>query len=221
MVLAPRSPWQNAYAERVIGSIRRECLDHVVVIGERHLREILSKYVDYYNGTRTHLSLAKDAPEPRGVQVYPHRWGVERMFFDLKEVLNLNRLYAANPNAVAMQVYAAAIVYNALRVAQSDGATQVGLAPEALSPAKFYPKVVTATFLYLHRQQWEREIRLRHRRLHLCLVGGRQRWVLATPAPVQVEHRADSRRARRFCPARRHWKSFAHVHGGRRFTELS
>ena len=68
-VIAPRSPWQNAYAERVIGSIRRECLDHVVVIGERHLRRILSKYVDYYNGTRTHLSLAKDAPEPRSVQL--------------------------------------------------------------------------------------------------------------------------------------------------------
>src|SRR5213592_972349 len=56
-VIAPRSAWQNAYAERVIGSIRRECLDHVVVIGERHLLGILSKYVDYYNGTRTHLSL--------------------------------------------------------------------------------------------------------------------------------------------------------------------
>ena len=67
-VIAPRSPWQNAYAERGIGSIRRECLDHVVVLGERHLRGILSTYVDYYNGTRTHLSLAKDAPEPRSVQ---------------------------------------------------------------------------------------------------------------------------------------------------------
>ena len=67
-VIAPRSPWQNAYAERVIGSIRRECLDHVVVIGERHLLGILSKYVDYYNDTRTHLSLAKDSPEPRSVQ---------------------------------------------------------------------------------------------------------------------------------------------------------
>jgi len=67
-VIAPRSPWQNAYAERVIGSIRRECLDHVVVLGERHLRGILSTYVDYYNETRTHLSLAKDAPEPRSVQ---------------------------------------------------------------------------------------------------------------------------------------------------------
>jgi transposase InsO family protein len=67
-VIAPRSPWQNAYAERVIGCIRRECLDHVVVIGERHLLGILSKYVDYYNGTRTHLSLAKDAPDSRSVQ---------------------------------------------------------------------------------------------------------------------------------------------------------
>jgi putative transposase len=67
-VIAPRSPWQNAYAERVIGSIRRECLDHVVVIGERHLLAILSKYVDYYNETRTHLSLAKDAPRSRRMQ---------------------------------------------------------------------------------------------------------------------------------------------------------
>src|SRR3989441_169353 len=68
VVIAPRSPWQNAYAERLIGSIRRECLDHVVVIGERHLKGILSEYVDYYNRTRTHLSLAEDAPEPRSVQ---------------------------------------------------------------------------------------------------------------------------------------------------------
>src|SRR3989454_6278024 len=67
-VTAPRSPWQNAYAERVIGSIRRECLDRIVVIGERHLRGILSNYVDYYNETRTHLALAKDAPEPRSAQ---------------------------------------------------------------------------------------------------------------------------------------------------------
>jgi putative transposase len=68
VVIAPRSPWQNAYAERVIGSIRRECLDHMVVIGERHLKRLLSEYVHYYNTTRTHLSLAKDAPEPRSVQ---------------------------------------------------------------------------------------------------------------------------------------------------------
>ena len=62
---SPRSPWQNAYAERLIGSIRRECLDHIVVFGERHLRHVLLSYMDYYNGTRTHLSLNKDAPISR------------------------------------------------------------------------------------------------------------------------------------------------------------
>jgi transposase InsO family protein len=66
--IAPRSPWQNAYAERLIGSIRRECVDHLVVLGERHLRHVLLSYVKYYNETRTHLSLNKDAPVPRAVQ---------------------------------------------------------------------------------------------------------------------------------------------------------
>jgi hypothetical protein len=64
---SPRSPWQNGYAERLIGSIRRECLDHVVVFGERHLRHLLLSYMDYYNAVRTHLSLAKDAPVRRPV----------------------------------------------------------------------------------------------------------------------------------------------------------
>ena len=65
---SPRSPWQNAYAERLIGSIRRECVDHVVVFGERHLRHVLLSYMSYYNGTRTHLSLNKDAPISRAVE---------------------------------------------------------------------------------------------------------------------------------------------------------
>jgi transposase InsO family protein len=65
---SPRSPWQNACAERLIGSIRRECLDHVVVFGERHLRHVLLSYMNYYNETRTHLSLDKDAPLSRTVQ---------------------------------------------------------------------------------------------------------------------------------------------------------
>ena len=67
VVTAPRSPWQNAYVERVIGSIRRECLDHIVIFNERHLRRVLSSYVDYYHRTRTHLSLDKDCPDPRPV----------------------------------------------------------------------------------------------------------------------------------------------------------
>jgi transposase InsO family protein len=65
---AARSPWQNGYAERLIGSIRRECLDCVVVFGERHLRHLLKSYQRYYNEARTHLSLSKDAPVSRGVQ---------------------------------------------------------------------------------------------------------------------------------------------------------
>ena len=62
------SPWQNPYAARLIGSIRRECLDHVIVLGERHLRRILTSYRVYYHRARTHLSLDKDAPTPRRVQ---------------------------------------------------------------------------------------------------------------------------------------------------------
>ena len=65
---SPRSPWQNACAERLIGSIRRECVDHIVVFSERHLRHVLLLYMNYYNGTRTHLSLHKDAPISRAVE---------------------------------------------------------------------------------------------------------------------------------------------------------
>jgi transposase InsO family protein len=65
---APRSPWQNGHAERLIGSIRRECLDHIVVFGEAHLRRIFVAYAAYYNDVRTHLALAKDAPLTRPVQ---------------------------------------------------------------------------------------------------------------------------------------------------------
>jgi putative transposase len=64
----PSSPWQNPYAERLIGSIRRDCLNHVVVFGEQHLRRVLTGYCAYYHGSRTHLSLVKDAPTPRRVQ---------------------------------------------------------------------------------------------------------------------------------------------------------
>jgi transposase InsO family protein len=69
---SPRSPWQNGYAERLIGSTRRECLDHVVVFSERHLRHLLLSYMKYYNGARTHLSLEKDAPISRAVDRAGH-----------------------------------------------------------------------------------------------------------------------------------------------------
>ena len=65
---APRSPWQNPYVERLMGSIRRECLDHVIVLNESSLRRILKSYFQYYERTRTHLALEKDAPEGRAIQ---------------------------------------------------------------------------------------------------------------------------------------------------------
>ena len=65
---APRSPWQRAYVERLIGTIRRECLDHVIVFNENCLRRRLQSFTDYYHRSRTHLSLDKDAPEPRPIQ---------------------------------------------------------------------------------------------------------------------------------------------------------
>ncbi len=83
---APRSPWQNAYVERQIGSMRRELLDHVVVLGERHLRHLLLSYMTYHNEARTHLSLNKDAPIPREIQrvgpilAKPHRGGLHHQY---------------------------------------------------------------------------------------------------------------------------------------------
>ena len=82
--VAPRSPWQNGHIERLIGSIRRECLDHLIIFGEAHLRRVLWAYANYYNGTRTHLSLGKDAPLPRAIQrdgpiqSVPHLGGLHR-----------------------------------------------------------------------------------------------------------------------------------------------
>jgi putative transposase len=67
-VIAPRSPWQNPIAERSIGSIRRECLDRVIVINERHLRRLMVEYFDYYHRSRTHRSLGQDAPIERAIE---------------------------------------------------------------------------------------------------------------------------------------------------------
>jgi len=83
---APRSPWQNAYVERLIGSIRRDCLDHLIIVDERHLRSVLRDYAAYYNWLRPHLSLNKDAPLGRPVQSHgalrqlPHFGGLHHSF---------------------------------------------------------------------------------------------------------------------------------------------
>jgi len=86
--IAPQSPWQNPFAERLVGSIRCECVNHVIVLGERHLRRILQSYFTYYGQSRTHLSLAKDAPSFR--QIHPSEIGP---VFELPQVGGLHHRY--------------------------------------------------------------------------------------------------------------------------------
>ena len=78
VLTAPPSPWQNPFAERLIGSIRRECLNHVLVLGERHLRRILSRYFAYYHQARTHLALDKDTPDVRPIE-FPETGRIRQM----------------------------------------------------------------------------------------------------------------------------------------------
>ena len=85
---APRSPWQRAYVERVIGSIRRECLDHIIVFSESSLHRALTAYFTYYHQWRTHLSLDKDAPQPRRKQQ-----STEGPVIDIPEVGGLHHHY--------------------------------------------------------------------------------------------------------------------------------
>jgi transposase InsO family protein len=85
---APRSPWQRAYVERLIGTIRRECLDHIMVFGERSLRRALASYVSYYYSWRTHLSLGKDAPQFRRTQAC-----AEGKVVEIREVGGLHHHY--------------------------------------------------------------------------------------------------------------------------------
>jgi transposase InsO family protein len=86
---APASPWQRAYVERLIRSVRREYLDNVMVLGEGHLRKILKSYLEYYHRSRTHLGLGKDTPEPRAIQ--PPEMGE---IVELPQVGGLHHRYA-------------------------------------------------------------------------------------------------------------------------------
>jgi transposase InsO family protein len=72
VVTAPRSPWQNPYVERLIGSIRRELLDHVIVLNAKHLRQLLAAYLEYYHQARPHMGLGHNAPQPRAVEPPEH-----------------------------------------------------------------------------------------------------------------------------------------------------
>lgn len=156
-------------------------------------------------------------PAETAMSLYPRRWTVERMFFSLKATLNLHEFYAANPNAVAMQVYAAAIVYTAMRIAQADVARQADIEPEAISPEKFFPRVAKACGTAAGIELGYRLTCLTNPGVRLKPPDprGRPEFVVKLDE-ILVEKRGEKRRRRRYCKARRRWKSFAHVPGGKK-----
>jgi len=109
----------------------------------------------------TNVLNAEKLPADQAVKLYGMRWNIERMFFDLKEVLNLNRFYAANPNAIAMQVYAGVIVYNALRIVQGRIAQMHKIPPEMISPARLFPQAAAVAAKYATVEMtWDDTLRL-------------------------------------------------------------
>lgn len=154
--------------------------------------------------------------------LYPFRWKIERVFFDLKETLNLSRFYTANPNGVAMQLYATAMVYNAFRVAQGRIAKQHGITPEDISPAKLFPKLAEASSNLAGAEQMLLGIRRANPGLEFRapnptdLPLGR-----TTLQAILVRERSVHRRRRYFVEGRKRWKSLAHVSGGQKLTKLS
>lgn len=153
------------------------------------------------------------------LSLYPWRWQVERLFFDLKEVLNVHRFYTSSPNGAAMQVYAAALVHTAFRVAQGHIAQAVGTPPEEIAPAKFFPRMAAASIgltwselAFIEIQQANRGIDLQKPDWRRCDFA----WT--TFKHIRVEPRNARRRKRRFCQSRKQWKSFAHLPGGKKLT---
>jgi DDE family transposase len=153
------------------------------------------------------------------LSLYPWRWKVERLFFDLKEVLNLHRFYTGSPNGVAMQVYAAALVHTAFRIAQGHIAQAIGTQPEEISPARFFPRMAAAAIgltwselAFIEIQKANPGIDLQKPAWHRCDFA----WT--TFAHIRVESRNGRRRKRRFCKSRKQWRSFTHIPGGKKLT---
>ena len=153
------------------------------------------------------------------VTLYPLRWRIERLFFDLKDVLNLNKFYAANPNAVAMQVYAAAMVHAAFRIAQANVAEGVDLPPEDLSPKKLFPHLALVSIKLLEAELYFEEtckanpgFKLRKpswRNLPDSVVSLRR---------IRVQRRSGDRQKRGYSAERRKWKSITEVDGAEELT---
>ena len=153
------------------------------------------------------------------VQLYPWRWKIERLFFDLKEVLNLNKFYAANPNAVAMQVYAAAILHVAFRIAQADIAQQASIEPEEISPKKLFPRLSLISIAILEAEYWFDETCRLNPEVKLRKPNWRKhpRGTI-TLESILVQKRSDERKKKTFSEGRKKWTSFNNIEGGEELT---
>jgi hypothetical protein len=178
------------------------------------------RYIRFEKG-KDKRELLTDVLEPEkltaeaALDLYVRRWDVERMFFDLKEVLNLHTFYAANPNGVALQVYAAAMIYVSMKVAQGRAAEQAKVKPEEISPAKFFPRVarVCGTLAGIELGY----IRTCQKNPGIPLQPPDPTGMPEVTTPLKeilVKKRTGTRRKRRFCKSRKVWKSFAHIPGG-------
>jgi hypothetical protein len=167
----------------------------------------------------TNVLEPEQLPAEKAIDLYRERWEIERMYFDLKIVLGVQQFYAANPNAVAMQVYAAAIVYAAMRVSQARIADKNEIAPELISPAKFFPRMAHACGTYAGYLIGVRTVTERHPRIAKDIPDptGLPEFT-ARLGDLLRQQRTGTRRARRFCKSRATWKSFSHVKGGRKLT---
>jgi hypothetical protein len=150
------------------------------------------------------------------VSLYGLRWSIERMFFDLKEVLNLRCLYASHPNLVAQQIYAAAIVHTAFRIAQASIAAKAKVLPEQLSPAKLFPKLAQAASDYCALQWSAIETRALNPGIKIKIPDFHRYSTMYTwLRTLLVQRRNSHRRRRKFNPpSREPYKSFARVAGG-------
>lgn len=180
------------------------------------------RHIRFQRGAMIH-ELVTNVLEPRklsaqtAMSLYPRRWNVERLFLTLKVTLGVGEFYAANPNAVAMQVFAAAMVYTSMRIAQMDAAQQAQVQPEEISPEKLFPRVAHACEKQVGIELGYRLTCLENpgRRLNPPNPKGRPEFT-TTLDEVRVEKRQGARRNRRFCNGRSRWKSFAHVPGGKK-----
>lgn len=183
------------------------------------------RYIKWTRG-RTVYELVTNLLDPQmlsatdALALYRERWAIERLFYDLKEVLNLNRIYASHPHTVAQQVYACALVHTAMRVAQAQVASDLDLAPERISVEKFFPCLAAASINYLHVTIILDEVAALNPEHELVLPDIDQMEFASVPlTTVLVEKRNGKRRKKRFSSERKKWCSYKSVPGMKKIVQ--